>query len=317
MALAFTVLAAPSAGYAQTRHLTFSGGPEGGTFQFLSNGISALLSRKFEGTEITDMASAGSVENLRRVHAKEADFGIVYSGDLYLGVRGSLAGDANAYTNVQVISYLYGAPAHLIVHEDSGITEVAQLAGKRVAVGPSGSGAATSAQRFFESLGMWDRIQPQFVGYLQGASALAENQVDALWAFAGLPNASVIRAASHKPIRLLQVFEPAQRGALLKEHPYYTRVTIPAGTYPGVDYDVHSIQDSALWVAGRHVPEDLAYRSLATVYSGEGLEFMHAMARAAREMAIRTGLTGVVTPVHQGARKFWTEQGFAVSDAQR
>ena len=45
------------------------------------------------------------------------------------------------------MAYLYGAPAHLIVKADSGINEVADLVGKRVAVGGPGSGAIGVGER--------------------------------------------------------------------------------------------------------------------------------------------------------------------------
>jgi TRAP transporter TAXI family solute receptor len=314
---AVVLLAAPATGVAQTQRLAFSGGPDGGTFQFFSNGIATLLSRNIEGVEVSNMASAGSVENLRRVNSKDADFGIVYSGDLFLGINGKLTNDTNTYRNTYVVSYLYGAPAHLIVLEDSGITEVTQLAGKKVAVGPAGSGAAASAQRFFESLGLWDKIDQQYIGYSQGASALGDKQIDALWVFAGFPNSAVIQAASSNSIRLLQVYEAAQQGTLAQDHPYYAEVTIPAGTYPGVDYDVKTIQDAALWVAGRHVEEDLMYQAVSEVYSEAGLKFMHSVAKAATAMTVQDALFGVVTPVHKGAQKFWMEQGLTLTDAQK
>lgn len=302
---------------AQTERLAFSGGPDGGTFQFFSNGIATLLSRNMDGVDVSNMASAGSVENLRRVNSSDADFGIVYSGDLFLGINGKLTNDENRYRNVHAVSYLYGAPAHLIVLENSGVTEVSQLVGKQVAVGPAGSGAAASAQRFFESLDMWDKINPQFIGYTQGASALGDRQIDALWVFAGFPNASVIQAASSNKVRLLQVYEAAQKGTLATDHPYYSRVTIPAGTYPGVDYDVHSVQDSALWVAGRHLSEDQMYDIVSLVYSEEGLKFMHSVAKAAQSMTMESGLDGIVTKVHDGAAKFWSENGLTLTDEQK
>lgn len=300
-----------------TERLAFSGGPDGGTFQYFSNGMSTRLSRALEGIEVSNMASAGSVENLRRVNSRDADFGITYSGDLYLGANGQLTNDTRNYRNVHAVSYLFGAPAHLIVLESAGITDVAQLEGKRVAVGPAGSGAAASAQRFFESLGLWDKISPQYIGYSQGASAIGDRQIDALWVFAGFPNASVIQAATSNRIRMLQVNEAAQQGTLGQDHPYYTPVTIPAGTYTGVDYDVVTIQDSALWTAGRHLSEEVVYNALKEVYSTEGLEFMYSVAGAARAMSIESGLDGIVTPVHAGAQKFWAEHGKELTDAQK
>ncbi len=316
-ALVLAVVAGAPAVEAQTERLAFSGGPDGGTFQFFSNGMATLLSRNLEGVEVSNMASAGSVENLRRVNSQDADFGIVYSGDLFLGREGRLTDDPNAYTNVHAVAYLYGAPAHLVVLDDSGIESVQDLADEQVAVGPAGSGAAASAQRFFESLDLWDKISPQFIGYAQGASALGDRQVDALWVFAGFPNASVIQAASTNDVRLLQVYEAAGEGTLFTDHPYYSQVTIPAGTYPGVDYDVVSIQDSALWVAGRHLPEDRVQSAVEVVYSEDGLDFMHGVAKAAQAMSVDSALNGIVTPVHKGAQAVWIEHGKTLSDAQQ
>lgn len=300
-----------------TQRLAFSGGPDGGTFQFFSNGIATHLSRQLDGVSVSNMASAGSVENLRRVNSRDADFGIVYSGDLYLGERGKLTDDTRRYRNVQAIAYLYGAPAHLLVLGSSNINTVADLSGKSVAVGPAGSGAAASAQRFFEGVGLWDKIRPQYIGYNQGASALGDRQIDALWVFAGFPNASVIQAATSNRVRLLQVYEAASAGTLFDDHPYYAKVVIPAGTYPHVDYDVITVEDAALWVAGRNLTEDLVYQSVAEIYSEAGLKFMHSISTAAKVMGLDTALNGIVSTLHSGAAKFWQEQGLELTAQQQ
>ena len=41
-----------------------------------------------DNVEVSNMASAGSVENARRVNSGEIDFGISYSGDTYLARNG-------------------------------------------------------------------------------------------------------------------------------------------------------------------------------------------------------------------------------------
>ena len=108
--------------------------------------------------------------------------GITYSGDLYLGREGSLDRQGRQYRNVQALAYLYGAPAQLVVLKNSGIHRVADLSfGKKVAVGGIGTGAATAAERFFKSMGIWDKIQPQYLGYKAGSEALVDGHVDALW----------------------------------------------------------------------------------------------------------------------------------------
>ncbi|WP_416886466.1 TAXI family TRAP transporter solute-binding subunit, partial [Marinospirillum sp.] len=121
---------APISAEARTERLAFSGGPDGGTFQYFSNGIATRLSRELANVEVSNMASAGSVENLRRVNSRDADFGIVYSGDLYLGLNGQLTNDTRRYRNVQAVAYMFGAPAHLIVLDNSGIQNPQDLVGR-------------------------------------------------------------------------------------------------------------------------------------------------------------------------------------------
>jgi len=316
VSLALALVLSPLAALAKDR-LAFSGGPEGGTFQYFSNGIATRLSKNIDNLEVSNMASAGSLENLRRVNSGDADFGIVYSGDTYLGRIGKLTQDTREYKKVLAMAYLYGAPAHLIVKADSGINKVADLEGKRVAVGGPGSGAAGAAQRYFTTLGLWDKMKVEFLGYSKAASALGDNLIDAMWVFAGYPNSSVIQAAASNKIKLLNLVEAGEKAGFFEEYPFYTKLTIPANTYSGVDYDTASFQDSALWVAGEHVNPDIVYKALADIYSKEGLSYMVKVKSTAKAMSVEGGLNGIVTPVHPGAQKFWEEKGLTITPAQK
>jgi len=316
VSLALALVLSPLAALAKDR-LAFSGGPEGGTFQYFSNGIATRLSKNIDNLEVSNMASAGSLENLRRVNSGDAGFGIVYSGDTYLGRIGKLTQDTREYKKVLAMAYLYGAPAHLIVKADSGINKVADLEGKRVAVGGPGSGAAGAAQRYFTTLGLWDKMKVEFLGYSKAASALGDNLIDAMWVFAGYPNSSVIQAAASNKIKLLNLVEAGEKAGFFEEYPFYTKLTIPANTYSGVDYDTASFQDSALWVAGEHVNPDIVYKALADIYSKEGLSYMVKVKSTAKAMSVEGGLNGIVTPVHPGAQKFWEEKGLTITPAQK
>ncbi|HKL26110.1 MAG TPA: TAXI family TRAP transporter solute-binding subunit [Desulfuromonadales bacterium] len=310
-------LAMPTAGMAAKTRLGFSGGPEGGTFQYFSNGIASRLSKMLEDVEVSNMASAGSVENVRRVNSGEADFGIAYSGDTYLARNGRLTNDTNKYPNVLAMAYLYGAPGHLVVLDKSGINKVADLAGKRVAVGGAGSGAAAAAQRYFGALGLWDKMKVEFIGYSKAAAAIGDGLIDAMWVFAGFPNSSVIQAAASNKIKILDTYQAGVDGGAFEQYPFYAPVTIPAGTYSGVDYEVKTFQDSALWVAGQHVAEEHVYDALANIYTPEGLAYLIKVKSTAKAMSVEGALTGIVTPVHPGAAKFWVEKGLTLSDDQK
>jgi len=213
--------------------LAFSGGPEGGTFQYFSNGIASRLSKNMADVEVSNMASAGSVENLRRVDSGDADFGISYSGDTYLARNGLLPKDTKQYVNVQALAYLYGAPAHLVTIGGNGIQKVADLAGKKVAVGGAGSGAAASAERYFRKLGLWEKMEPQFIGYNEAVSAMGDKLIDAVWVFAGFPNSSVIQAAASNKIQILDTVEAGKAAGFFDEYPFYTEArSKPSRTPP-------------------------------------------------------------------------------------
>jgi TRAP transporter TAXI family solute receptor len=306
----------PTNALAEKTRLGFGGGPEGGTFQYFSNGIASRLSKMSADLEVSNMASAGSVENLRRVNSGEIDFGISYSGDTYLGRNGRLTNDTNVYPNVMAMAFLYGAPAHLIVLEKSGIKSVADLTGKRIAVGGAGSGAAAAAQRYFSAIGLWDKMNVEYIGYSKAAAAIGDGLIDAMWVFAGFPNSSVIQAAASNKIVILSTWEAGEKGGAFEQYPFYAPLTIPAGTYSGVDYEVKSFQDSALWVAGKHVAPEHVYNALANIYTKEGLSYMVKVKSTAKSMSVQSALTGIVTPVHPCAQKFWKEQGLSLTAAQ-
>ncbi|MEJ2643139.1 MAG: TAXI family TRAP transporter solute-binding subunit, partial [Desulfosarcinaceae bacterium] len=90
---------------------------------------------------------------------------------------------------------------------------------------------------------------------------------------------------------------------------YFAPLKIPAGTYRGVDSDVGSFQDSALWVANSKVPDDVVYKLLSLVFTDEGLAHMVSQKKTFKEMSVEKGIKGIVTPLHPGAIKFWKEKG--------
>jgi len=289
------------------RMFKFSGGPSGGTFQYYASAISTLS--KKNKMNVLSSSSGGSIENIRLTDSGKTNFAVAYSGDVMHARNGKMKGDAKKYENVLAVAYFYGAPAQLVVRAGSGIKSAKQLAGKRVGVGNAGSGAAAAAELFFTELGIWDKIDRNFLGYREAAGAFGNNQLDAFWLFVGYPNASVLEAAMQNDIDLVDVYKDAESAGLFQKYPYFAKVVIPANTYKGVATDTNTFQDSALWVANSKVPADTVYNLLKAVFSKEGLEYMVSVHKSAKAMSVEAGTKGIVTPLHPGAEKFWKEMG--------
>ncbi len=302
-------LAVPSVASAKER-LVFGGGPAGGTFQVVANAIQTYDPIKdSEAYSVKAQSSAGSVENLRRVNTGRSDFGVVYSGHVYLGREGKLKNDPNKYENVLAVAYLYGAPAQLVVRKDAGIDSAMDLEGKKVGVGNAGSGAFANCELFFTHLGIWDKIERNAMGYNDAAAAFGNKQLDAFWLFTAFPSGAVIMAAQTNDIALVDLRQDAIDSGFFETYPYFSQLSIPAGTYKGVDADVPSFQDSALWVANADVSADVVYDMLSRIYTEEGLTYMVGQKSTFKEMGLETGVNGIVTPMHPGAERFWREKG--------
>jgi TRAP transporter TAXI family solute receptor len=292
------------------KRIVFGGGPAGGTFQVVANAMQVYDPiKESKDYRVKAQSSAGSVENLRKVNQGKMHFGVVYSGHVYLGRQAKLKNDSNKYENVMAVSYLYGAPAQLVVRKGSGITSTKDLVGKKVGVGNAGSGAFANCELFFSYMGVWDKIERNAMGYNDAAAAFGNNQLDAFWLFTAFPSGAVIMAAQTNDIELVNLGKDAEESGFYENYPYFSKLAVPAGTYKGVDADIPSFQDSALWVANADVPADIVYDLLSKIYTDEGLAHMRQQKKTFKEMAVKTGINGIVTPLHPGAERFWKEKG--------
>jgi TRAP transporter TAXI family solute receptor len=292
------------------KRIVFAGGPAGGTFQVVANAIQTYKPIKnIKAFRVKAQSSAGSVENLRKINSGRSDFGVVYSGHVFLGRNGKMKNDAKKYENVLAVSFLYGAPAQLVVRKGSGIQSTKDLAGKKVGVGNAGSGAFANCELFFNHLGIWDKIERNAMGYNDAAAAFGNKQLDAFWLFTAFPSGAVIMAAQTNDIALIDLGADAESSGFYKEYPYFSKLSVPAGTYKGVDIDTPSFQDSALWVANANVSADVVYKLLSTIYTDDGLAHMVNQKETFKAMTVENAVNGIVTPMHPGAIKFWKEKG--------
>ncbi len=290
--------------------LIFAGGPAGGTFQVVANAVQTYKPVKaMSDYNVKAQSSGGSTENLRRVNSGKAHFGVVYSGHVFAGRKGLMVNDPKKYENVLAVSYLYGAPAQLVVRANSGIKSAMDLKGKKVGVGNAGSGAYSFCEMFFTHLGIWDKIERNAMGYNDAAAAFGNNQLDAFWLFTAFPSGAVIQAAQMNNIALVDVAADAEKSGFFEKYQNFSKAMIPAGTYKGVNYDVGSFFDATLWVASSKTPEDAVYNLLSAIYTDEGLAWMVSQKKTFKSMSIKDGIKGIATPLHPGAEKFWKEKG--------
>ncbi|MFN2369999.1 MAG: TAXI family TRAP transporter solute-binding subunit [Candidatus Krumholzibacteriia bacterium] len=298
---------------AQEYKAKVGGGPTGGTFNTFANAMAVYLPKVMPDLRVSAVGSGGSVENVKRVHSGESDFGMCYAVDLSLGAKGKLPKDETKYDATRSLGFLYGAPAQLVVRADSGFKTAKDLVGKRVAVGNAGSGAAASAERFFRHLGVWDEFKPQFLGYSAAASAFKDGKIDAFWVLVGFPNRSIIEASVQMDIALLEVGKDAEAAGFYAEYAYIP-VVIPAGTYGDKMPACSSFQDATMLTVTKDVPAEVVYGVMKALWSKDGMAAMADAHKTFDSMNMENNFLGASVPLHPGAVKFWEEAGLTVPD---
>lgn len=314
--LALVIAGAPGAqlGQASPRvdRVTILGGPPGGVFGIFATGIGTYLSRAVPGLHVSVAATGGSVENVRRVNAGDAEMGLAFAADLHEGFYGLEAFRGSPQANLRAIGLIYIAVAHVVTFRDSGIRTVEDLVGRRVAVGTPGSGTFSAAERVFGKLNVWDRLtRVPLLGAAAGA-ALIDGRVDAFFWVGPFPDRVTIEAAIRRPVRVIDVWTPLAETDFLRVFPYYSRYTIPAGAYAGVTESVAALGVPVLWFANRDAQADLVQEMVRAAYSREGHAHMLRVHSAAADMTAVRALTGVTIPLHRGAEAHWTAVGIDI-----
>ena len=89
----------------------------------------------------------------------------------------------------------------------------------------------------------------------------------------------------------------------------FVPLTIPAGTYKGVDQEVLTVGMLAIWACRKDLPDDLAYQMVKAIYSDEGLAYLRKVHAAAQSITREDAAKNMPIPIHPGAIKYYKEAG--------
>lgn len=309
--------AVPSAAGPGLQRVTLLGGPPAGVFGIFATGIATYLGRAVPGVDISVAATGGSVENVRRVNAGEAEMGIAFASDLHEGFFGIDAFRGAPQSNIRAVGVVFTGVSHLVTYQDKGIRTVDDLAGKRVAVGTPGSGTFATAERVLRRLGVWERItRIPLLGAAAG-DALADGRADAFFWTGPYPDRVTIEAAIRAPVLVIDAYTPASRTDFFQVYPYFSRFLIPAGAYRGVSENTPALGIPAVLFANVHTPAPLIQRLTEAAYSREALAHMLRVHAAAADMAPQKALSGITIPLHRGAEAHWRAVGLEIPERLR
>jgi hypothetical protein len=285
---------------------------KGGFFYPLGTGIAAAISKNVPGLEATAIVTAGAAENMKLLHEKKVDVALAQADVAWSAAQGKLNGLPDRVA-VRTLLGTVSAYMHFVTLESLGINTVADLKGKRVSTGLTGSGTEIKALRVLEIVGVTpDNLSLQdHHDYPEAAQALKEGKLDAFAWDATLPGQAIVDLARTPgiKIRLLNTGDAVSQ-MVAKFGPFYFTAPIPKGTYPGVDQDVSAAAGKTLFVADERLDDDRAYE--ITKATLEHVPEITAALAAAKDISATNAVLGSSIPFHRGALRYYKEKGISV-----
>ena len=300
-ALAVTFAMVGCGGGEKEQFINIATGGTAGTYYPIGGAIAEVFNKN--GLSASAQSTGASVANINMLKDKQVELAIVQNDITYYAVNGlEMFKDSGKVENLTAIASLYPETCQFVVRDDSGIRSIADLKGKRVAVGAAGSGAEANARQILEAYGItYDDVEEQFLSFAEGSYAIKDGTVDAAFVTAGYPTASVQDVASQNKIRLLPVAEE-QIKILSDKYPFYTKTVIPKGVYQGFDEDVTTVSVMAILVANEKI--DAAHGEKITKTLFDNVDKIAAAHSAAKAISKDSALEGLdFIKLNEGAAK--------------
>lgn len=329
--LALAVFAVATLGSAQSaaERISFvlATGSTGGTYFPIGQAIAGIISHPPgvarcdtpdvcgpAGLVASARTSPGAVANVRDVNAGRVDGGLAQSDVVAQAVAGK--GDFRKdgpQRHVRMIADLFPEEVHLVAATGAHIGRIADLRGKRVALGADESGTATTARAILAAyrLPEWHlkaiHDPPEIA-----AQRLERGEIDAFFFVGGAP-VELVDSLVRTGKAVLVPIDGAGRKRLIGEESGLTAATIPASAYPTQSRATETVSVHAVWIVGDAEPAGLVYAITKALFNPANRALLDSAHPIARLIRLDTATQSLPAPLHPGALRYYRETNTPVA----
>ncbi|WP_026106097.1 TAXI family TRAP transporter solute-binding subunit [Vreelandella jeotgali] len=309
--LAAATFASPAVA-AEESFVTIGTGGQTGVYYVVGQSVCRLVnkSNSDENIRCNAPSTGGSVANINGIKSGDLDMGVVQSDVQYQAYNGTGNFEDDAYDDLRAVFRIHGEPLTLLARADSGIENLDDLVDKRVNIGNPGSGQRNTMEVVMDAKG-WDKETFALASQLDAAemaSALSDNNIDAMTYVVGHPNGAIQEATTTVDSKLIPLNDEDIQG-IVDEYPYYSMSTIPGGLYKNNPEDVETFGVAATFVTTADTDADVVYQTVKSVFDNfDRFKRLHpAFENLDPEDMVTSGLSA---PLHEGAARYYREQGW-------
>jgi len=309
LAVSLPALAALRAEAASPRRITFATAGVQSDYYPIGAAVCRMVNatRKRHGVRCVVEQSDGSVANIKAVLAGDAALALA-QGDVQVAARDGTGPFAGApQPGLRALFSVAPELFTIVVSPQSNVRSIPDLAGKRVSLGPPGSGTRATSVLVLAAHGMRtaDLAEAGELRFVEMAPALCERRIDAFAFVAAHPNPVFVDATSACGGRFVGL-DAGRLQALVAAHPGYRSAAIPVDRYPGGQAGAMTIATTSAIVVDQALPDEIAYVVTRSVFEdlGDFRKLYPALAGVTPHEAVQTLL-----PLHPGAASYFREAG--------
>jgi TRAP transporter TAXI family solute receptor len=203
--------------YPPVQALVMSTGAPGSAYDVLAQQYKAILAA--EGVELEVRPSVGAVENLRRLNDPRSGVSIGFA-------QGGLTNPSDSPGLVSLGTTFY-EPLWFFCRGDGCGQRPGDLRGKKIAIGPEGSGTRALAERLLSLNGLDEEAVKRVpLAGQEAADSLLAGNIDAAAMVASWSTSAVRKLLASADVELLDF---PRASAYVALYPYLTKLVVPAG----------------------------------------------------------------------------------------
>ncbi len=287
--------------------ITIATGGTSGVYYPLGVALSQIDAKAIPSAKTTVQATKGSVENLNLIEAGRAEVGFSLGDSLSDAWKGDAeAGFKTPLKKLRTMAAIYPNYVQIVASADSGIKTLADLKGKRIAVGAPKSGTELNARAILKAAGLSyaDFAKVEYLPFGESVELMKNRQLDATLQSAGLGVSSLRDLAATQKIVVVPI--PAEVVAKVGDSAYQPGV-IPANTYEGQAAEVPTAAIRNFLVTREGLSDEMVYQMTKAMFTH--LPELVAAHAAAKAINLQMAAKGSPVPLHPGAEKYYREVG--------
>ena len=285
--------------------LRFVTGGEAGTYYAFGSVIAQHVPNNTR-FQVIGLAGKGSQGNIMDLQDKVAELAFCQSDVMAYAYNGTnLFKDSGKVTCFSTLGALYKEQVQIVTTNPE-IRTVADLKGKVVSIGASGSGVYFNALDILGVYGLTEKdITPTYQSFGDSADAIRDGKIDAAFIVAGAPTNAITDLSTTKKVYLVSL-DDEHVNALIAKSQFYSKDIIKKETYKLYE-DVTTVSVSAVILVRNDVPNDAVHGICEDIYdNAPALVSSHAKYA---EVSIEFGASVKSVPYHPGAIEYFVSRG--------